>query len=405
MPHTAYIVSAVRTPGGRKNGRLREWHPVSLGAAALDALIQRAGVDGNLVDDCIFGCVSQNGGQAANIARNCVLASKSLPETCPGTSVDRQCGSSQQAIHFAAQAVMSGVQDVVIAAGVEHMTSVPIGSNVMDGMAAGHGMPFGEENIMAKYGEALSARGQATFSQFEGAEILAERGNVSRERMEQFAEQSHKRAADARRNGYFTREMVPLPGVDKDGNAVTHEHDEGVRDNTNQAGLQKLKPLKQGGRVTAGLASQICDGASAVLIANEAGLKKLRARPRAKIVSLALAGTDPVAMLYGPVPASKTALSRVGLSIKDMDLYEVNEAFASVPLVWAAELGADEAKLHVNGGAIALGHPLGASGGRLMTTLLHELERRGGRYGLQAICEGGGTANATIIEALPQGRL
>jgi len=400
----AYIVEAVRTAGGKQGGRLREWHPIALGASVLDALIERAGIDGALVDDVIVGCVSQTGGQAGNIGRNMVLASSRIPESVPGTSVDRQCGSSQQAIHFAVQAVLSGTQDVVIAAGVEHMTSVPIGSNVADAFKAGHGLPYSDA-INAKYGPRLKERGQKMFSQFEGAELMAEHYDLKRSDMDDFALASHKKAAAAQKAGHFKREIVPLQGKDKDGNVVTHDSDEGVRDNATIEALNKLKSLKElqskgamKGMVTAGLASQICDGAAAILIVNDAGLKKLGVKPRARIISLGLAGADPVMMLGAPVPATEQALKKAGLTIKDIDLYEVNEAFAPVPLGWAKALGADVNKLNVNGGAMALGHPLGGSGAKLMTTLLHELERRGGRYGIQAICEGGGTANATIIE-------
>jgi len=403
MPQ-AYIVEAVRTAGGKQKGRLREWHPIALGAAVLDAVVERAGVDGAKIDDVIVGCVSQTGGQAGNVGRNMVLASKKVPESVPGTSVDRQCGSSQQAIHFAVQAVMSGTQDVVIAAGVEHMTSVPIGSNVADAFKAGHGLPMSDA-INAKYGERLKERGQRMFSQFEGAEIMAEHYDLKRSDMDEFALASHQKAVAAQKAGYFKREIVPLQGKDKEGNVVTHDADEGVRANASIQALNKLKSLKElqskgkmKGMVTAGLASQICDGAAAILICNEDGLKKLGVKPRARFVSLGLAGADPVMMLGAPIPATEVALQKAGLSMKDMDLYEVNEAFAPVPLGWAKALGADLNKLNVNGGAMALGHPLGGTGAKLMTTLLHELERRGGRYGLQAICEGGGTANATIIE-------
>eukprot|EP00038_Savillea_parva_P008385 m.176588 g.176588 ORF g.176588 m.176588 type:complete len:412 (+) comp14200_c0_seq1:19-1254(+) len=404
----AYIVEAVRTAGGRKGGRLSEWHPVALGAAVLDAVVERAGIDGGLIDDVIVGCVSQSGAQGANIGRNMVLASDNIPESVPGTSVDRQCGSSQQAIHFAAQAVMSGVQDVVIAAGVENMSMVPIGSNIGDAFKAGHGLPM-EEKLNSKYGARLAERGQRMFSQFEGAELVAEKYQLTKEEMDAFAVRSHQRAKLATDRGLFKAEIVPLMGKDKQGNPVLHDTDEGIRPTTSMAGLAKLKSLKamsskgkHEGIITAGLASQICDGAAAILICNEAGLKKLGVAPRARIVSLALAGTDPVMMLAGPIPATESALKRAGLTLQDMDLYEVNEAFASVPLAWAKALGADMDKLNVNGGAMALGHPLGGTGAKLMTTLLHELERRGGRYALQAICEGGGTANATIIERMPR---
>jgi acetyl-CoA C-acetyltransferase len=332
------------------------------------------------------------------LARNVVLSSK-LPESVPGTTVDRQCGSSQQALHFAAQAVMSGTQDIVIAGGVEVMSLVPIGSNIMDGMAAGRGMPSGE-NIQKRYPGVM-------FSQFEGAEIVAQKYNVTREEMEELAVNSHKRAAEATKEGRFKNEIIPVAGIDKKTNTeVVHDTDEGIRWPTDVAQLGKLSLLKpDGGRITAGTASQISDGASAMLVCNEAGLKKLGLRPRAKVVALALAGDDPIMMLGGPIPATKNVLARAGLTMADMDLYEVNEAFASVPLGWQKAMGADLNKLNVNGGAMALGHPLGATGTKIMTTLLNELERRNLRYGLQAICEGGGTANATIIERIPQSKL
>lgn len=398
MPHTAYIVDACRTAGGRRGGLLSNWHPADLGAVVVDALVDRNNIKPELIDDVIFGCVSQIGAQGGNLARNVVLSSK-LPESVPGTTVDRQCGSSQQALHFAAQAVMSGTQDIVIAGGVEVMSLIPIGSNIMDGMAAGRGMPSGE-NIQKRYPGVM-------FSQFEGAEIVAEKFNVSREEMEELAYNSHKRAAEATKEGRFKNEIIPVKGFDKKKNEeVVHQVDEGIRWPTDLAKLKQLPLLKgEGGRITAATASQICDGSSAMLICNEAGLKKLGLRPRARIVALALAGDDPVMMLGGPIPATKNVLQRSGLSINDMDLYEVNEAFASVPLSWQKEIGADLNKLNVNGGAMALGHPLGATGTKIMTTMLNELERRNARYGLQAICEGGGTANATIIERIPQSKL
>ena len=354
-------------------------------------------------------CVSQTGGQAGNIGRNMVLASKHIPESVPGTSVDRQCGSSQQAIHFAAQAVMSGVQDVVIAAGVEHMTSAPIGSNVYDAFKARKNSQSIPRNasIQEKYGARLEARGLTSFSQFEGAEILAENYNITRKEMDISAVASHAKAVHAIKNGYFKREIVPLMGKDKEGNDVVHDTDEGVRPNTSLAGLAKLPDMKSRGknegRITAGLSSQICDGAAALLICNARGLKKLGVSPRARIVSLSVAGDDPVQMLGGPIPATKKALAAAGMTMAQMDVYEVNEAFASVPLAWAKALGADLNKLNPNGGAMALGHPLGGTGAKIMTTLLHEMERRGSKYGIQAICEGGGTANATIIERIPTG--
>jgi acetyl-CoA acetyltransferase family protein len=397
MPHSAYIVDCVRTAGGKRNGALSKVHPIDLGAHVVNALLERNKVDGNPVDDVIFGCVSQIGGQSGNLGRNIVLASR-LPEAVPGTVVDRQCGSSLQAFHFAAQAVMSGTQDVVICGGVESMSTVPIGSNVMDGIAKNRGAPI-TASIREKYTELKGPM----FSQFEGAELLAKKYNVTREDMDKLALLSHQRAEAATQGKHFANEIVPFIVVDATTKASTvHDKDEGIRSKMDLASLQKLPVLKKDpedpGRITAGTSSQICDGASAVLVCNEAGLKKLGLKPRAKVVALALAGSDPVIMLYGPVPATKNALQKANLKIGDIDLYEVNEAFASVPLAWAKEVGADINKLNVNGGALALGHPLGGTGTKLIATLVNELERRKQRYGLLAICEGGGTANATIIE-------
>jgi acetyl-CoA acetyltransferase family protein len=382
-------VDSVRTAGGKKNGALSKLHPADLGAIVIDALLDRNRVDGKHVDDVIVGCVSQVGAQSANIGRTMVLSSK-LPISDPGTTVDRQCGSSQQAVHFAAQAVMSGVQDVVIAAGVESMSQVPIGAAAADGLSAGHGHPFGGEIIQEKY------QG-AAFSQFTGAELLAKKYNLTRRELDEFGWQSHVKAQKAIQAGHFRNEIVPV----KTPEGKMHTQDEGVRMNAQIEQMTKLKTLAEGGIITAGTSSQICDGASAILICNEAGLKKLGLKPKAKIIQLALAGSDPVIMLEGPIPATQNALKKAGLSIRDIDLYEVNEAFAPVPVAWVKALGADFAKLNVNGGACALGHPLGGTGCKIMTTLVHEMERRGARYGLQAICEGGGTANATILERIP----
>jgi len=394
MPHTAYIVDCVRTAGGKRGGALSKFHPADLGGVVVDALVDRNKINPEYIDDVIFGCVSQVGSQSGNLGRNVVLSSK-LPESVPGTTVDRQCGSSQQALHFAAQAVMSGTQDVVIAGGVEIMSLVPIGSSIMDGVANGRGMPSGER-ISERYPGVM-------FSQFEGAEIVAQKFNVSREEMEALAIESHRRGHEATQEGRFKNEIVPVKTVDpKTGQEIIHDKDEGIRWPADASKLAKLPLLKpDGGRITAATSSQICDGASAILVCNEAGLKKLGLKPRAKVVAMALAGDDPVMMLGGPIPATRNVLKRSGLSINDMDLYEVNEAFASVPLAWAKEVGADLKKLNVNGGAMALGHPLGATGTKIMTTMINELERRNLRYGLQAICEGGGTANATIIERIP----
>ena len=392
MPENAYIVSAVRTAGGKKNGRLSKWHPADLGAQVLDELVRDTGIDPADVDDVIFGCVDQVGAQSGNIGRNAVLAS-SLPESVPGTSVDRQCGSSQQAIHFAAQAVMSGTQDVVIAGGVEVMSLVPIGASVKDGYDAGHGFPFNAEGIEKRYPGVF-------FSQFTGAELVAKKWNLTRDILDDYAYNSHLKAKNATDLSYFDKEILPVKGKNDNGDDSMVISDEGIRYDCSVEGLSGLNSVSEGGVITAGNASQITDGAAAVMICNDAGLKKIKKDPRAIIRSISVVGDDPVYMLTGPIPASKLALKTAGLSINDIDLYEVNEAFAPVPLAWAKELDADHAKLNVNGGAIALGHPLGATGAKLMTTLLHELERREGKYALQAICEGGGTANATIFERL-----
>jgi acetyl-CoA acetyltransferase family protein len=389
-PYNAYIVDGCRTAGGRRNGFLSQWQPADLGAQVVNGLLDRTGVPGEMIDDVIFGCVSQIGAQAGNLGRNVVLSSR-LPITVPGTTVDRQCGSSQQAIHFAAQAVMSGTQDCVIAGGVEVMSLVSIGSNVMDVMET-RGSPM-SEGIQARY------PGVPMFSQFQGAELLAQKYGLTRQDCEEFAVLSHARAAEATEQGRFTGEIIPLEGYNRKKDCkVLVDKDEGIRPGTNLEGLAKLRTMSKGGVLTPGTASQICDGAAAVMIVNEKGLQKLGLTPKSKIVSLALAGTDPVIMLEGPIPASQRALKQVGLTIDQMDLVEVNEAFASVPLAWLKALGGDMKKLNVNGGAMALGHPLGGTGAKLMTTLVHEMERRQSRYGLLAICEGGGTANATIIE-------
>ena len=388
MAEKAYIVSAVRTPGGKKNGSLSDWHPADMGAAVLDELVMQTGVDPKDIDDVIFGCVDQVGAQAGNLARNAVLAS-SLPESVPGTTVDRQCGSSQQALHFAAQAVMSGTQDIVIAGGVEVMSIVPIGASITDGMKAEHGFPFNAKGIEKRYPGIF-------FSQFTGAELVADKWNLSRSDLDSFALESHIKAANASKADLFKTEILPLEG--NKGSMVIS--DEGIRYDASIDGLSGLNPVIEGGVITAGNASQITDGASAIMICNDEGLKKIKTNPRALIKTITVVGDDPVFMLTGPIPASKLALNKSNLNIDEIDLYEVNEAFAPVPMAWAIELNADKNKLNVNGGAIALGHPLGATGTKLMTTMLHELERRKGKYALQAICEGGGTANATIIERI-----
>jgi acetyl-CoA acetyltransferase family protein len=390
--NNAYIVSAVRTAGGKKNGSLSQWHPADLGAKVLDELVLQTGIDPALIDDVIFGCVDQVGAQSGNVARNAVLAS-SLPESVPGTSVDRQCGSSQQAIHFAIQAVMSGTQDVVIGGGVEIMSMVPIGASIKDGYEAGHGLPFDSEGMKARYPGVY-------FSQFTGAEMMAKKWNLSREDLDNFALSSHQKAIAAVHGKYFDREILPVQAKNAEGKTDMIFTDEGIRYDASLEALAGLKPVTEGGVITAGNASQITDGAAAVMVCNEEGLKKIKTDPRARIVAISVVGDDPIMMLGAPIPASHKVLKAAGLNIHDIDLYEINEAFAPVPLSWAIDLKADQDKLNVNGGAMALGHPLGATGAKLMTTLLHELERRDGKYGLQAICEGGGTANATIIERL-----
>jgi len=389
----AYIVGAVRTATGRKNGRLSRMHPVDMGAAVVDELVDRTGVPTDKVDDLVFGVVMQIGSQAGNLGRNVALSSKLALEV-PGTTVDRQCGSSLQAIQFGAQAVMSGTQDVVICGGVEAMSTVEIGSNVRDGLEKGRGVPKGERLELQYPG--------IQFSQFDGAELLAEKYQISREALDEFGLLSHQRAAAATRSGYFEQEIVPLNIELEDGSKDVHTVDEGIRFEANLEGMQSLNALREGGVITAGTASQISDGAAAIMMANEEAVRKFDLPVRAKIHSLAVVGSDPVIMLEGPIPATEKVLEKAGLSIDDIDLYEVNEAFGSVPLAWAKALNADPDKLNVNGGAQSLGHPLGGTGAKLMTTLVHELERRQARYGLVAICEGGGTANAMIIERMNQ---
>ena len=383
----AYIVGAVRTAGGRRNGRLAGWHPNDLGGAILSAVVERTGIDPAAVDDVIMGCVSQAGEQGLHIGRNSVLAS-TLPESVPAVSIDRQCGSSQQAIHFAAQAVMSGTQDVVIAAGVESMTRVPMGITALPGTGA---KPFSDK--------VLQRFGVQGFSQFQGAEMMAKKHGYSREQLDAFALESHRRAAAATERGDFEDEILPLDVELPTGREV-HKVDEGIRFDASAEGLAGLKTLAEGGSITAGNASQVCDGSSAVLIVSGTALRDHGLTPLARIVNLTVTAGDPVIMLEEPLFATDRALQRAGLSIGEIDLYEVNEAFAPVPMAWLDHVGADPDKLNVNGGAIALGHPLGASGTKLMTTLLHALRRRGGRYGLQTMCEGGGIANVTIVEAL-----
>eukprot|EP00518_Triparma_eleuthera_P002639 CAMPEP_0182455612 /NCGR_PEP_ID=MMETSP1319-20130603/1720_1 /TAXON_ID=172717 /ORGANISM="Bolidomonas pacifica, Strain RCC208" /LENGTH=396 /DNA_ID=CAMNT_0024653717 /DNA_START=21 /DNA_END=1207 /DNA_ORIENTATION=- len=395
---SAYIVAAARTAAGRNRGSLRNVHPVTLGGAVLNGLLDKCpSLDPALVDDVIFGCVSQAGEKAGNVARQCVLSSN-LPESVPGTTVDRQCGSSQQAIHFAAQAVMSGTQDIVFAGGVESMTRVPMFSNMPKNL----GKP-NDDSIKAKYGTSAEF-----FSQFHGAEAMGVKFEIEREAMDIFAARSHARAAAATAAGRFVSEIVPVLGHDKEENEVVFNEDEGIREGTTPEKLAGLETLVEmgvvsavpggpsAGAITAGNASQISDGAAGLIICNDEGLKKLGSSvtPLARIHSLALAANDPVLMLSAPIPATQKVLANAGLTIDDIDLYEVNEAFAVVPMAWSKMVGADEEKLNVNGGACALGHPLGATGAKLMTTLVNELVRREARYGLLSICEGGGTANA-----------
>jgi acetyl-CoA C-acetyltransferase len=387
----AYIVAAARTAGGRKGGRLREWHPADLGGVVLNELVDRTGVDPARVEDVVMGCVMQVGEQATNIARNAVLASR-LPESVPGTSVDRQCGSSQQALQFAAQAVMSGTQDVVIAAGVESMTRVPMGLSVALPAKEGFGVPK-SPRMEERYPN-------IQFSQFMGAEMVAEKYNLTKDQLDEYGYRSHQRAIAATQAGAFKDEIVTVDGKDAEGNAVRHDVDEGIRFDVSLDGMKGVKLLREGGRITAATSSQICDGASGVMIVSEKALKEFNLTPMARIHHLSVIGHDPVIMLEAPLPATERALKKAGMSVDDIDLFEVNEAFASVPVAWLQTLGADPDKLNVNGGAIALGHPLGASGTKLMTTLLHALKKRGKRYGLQTMCEGGGLANVTIVEAL-----
>jgi len=382
----AYIVAAARTAGGRKGGRLSGWHPVDLAAQVIDALVDRTGVDPAAVDDVIMGCVGQAGEQAVNVGRNAVLASK-LPESVPGTSVDRQCGSSQQALHFAAQAVMSGWQDVVIAAGVESMSRVPMG--LAASLPAKHNFGFYKSpNMEDRYPG-------VQFSQFPGAEMVAKKYGLTKDELDQFAYDSHQKAIRATKAGEFAKEIVPVQ-VTVEGQKQTHNIDEGIRFDSTLDGIRGVKLLQEGGVITAATSSQICDGASGVMVVNEKGLKRLGVKPLARIHHMYVMGHDPVIMLEAPVPATNKALERAGMKIGDIDLAEVNEAFAPIPLAWLKGTGADPSRLNVNGGAIALGHPLGGSGTKLMATLVHALHQRGGRYGLQTMCEGGGLANVTI---------
>jgi len=382
----AVIVDAVRTPVGRRDGGLKSWHPVDLLAHTLKTIVQRNKLDPALVDDVIAGCVGQAGEQAFNVARNAVLAA-GFPESVPGTTVDRQCGSSQQAAHFAAQGVIAGSYDVAIACGVECMSRVPMGSN-----GAGPGKPFGPL-VMRRYNNVM-------FHQGIGAEMMAERWKIGRGELDAFSLESHRRAARATEEGRFCNEITPIP-VETENGVVHVTRDEGIRAEASLEKMATLKPaFKPDGVITAGNSSQISDGAASVLIMERGAAERLGLRPLARFVAFALAAEDPVIMLSAPIPATRKILKRAGLSLEDIDRVEINEAFASVVLAWQREFDADLSKVNVNGGAVALGHPLGASGARLMTTLVHELQRSGGRYGLQTMCEGGGMANATLIERM-----
>ncbi|MGB0211100.1 acetyl-CoA C-acetyltransferase [Algiphilus sp.] len=382
MPE-AYLVDALRTPTGKRRGSLADVHAADLGAHVIKAVVDRNPVPAEEIDDVVFGCVDTVGPMAGNIARTCWLAA-GLPLSVPGVTIDRQCGSSQQAVHFAAQAVMSGVQDVVIAGGVQTMSSVPIGSSMMAGRPLGFDDPFsGSKGWKARFGD-------APVTQFNGAQMIADRWGFDREAMERFALESHERGRAAIAAGHFDRELVPLNGL---------EQDETTRE-TSLEKMAELEVLAEGGSLTAAVASQTCDGASAMLVVSEAALKRYGLKPRARIHYMGLMGDDPIAMLTAPIPATQHALKKTGLKPSDIDIAECNEAFAPVPMAWMHETGFAHEQVNVNGGAIALGHPLGATGTKLMTTLLHELERRGGRYGLQTMCEGGGVANVTIIERL-----
>ncbi|MFI8694920.1 acetyl-CoA C-acetyltransferase [Dietzia maris] len=379
----AYVIDAVRTPVGKRGGSLSGQHPADLGAHVIKAVVERTGIDPEVVDDVIFGCVDAIGPQAGNIARSAWLAA-GMPLGVPGTTVDRQCGSSQQAIHFGAQAIMSGTQDVILFGGVQNMSALPISSAMLAGREYGFDDPFrGSTGWQARFGD-------AEISQFNGAQMMADKWDISRQEMEEWAFRSHERARAAIAEGRFAGEYVPMAGV---------EADETPRETTMEK-MAGLQPLAEGGTLTAAVASQICDGASAGLLASKEAVEKYGLTPRARIHHLTVRGDDPVMMLSAPIPATKWALEKTGLSIDDIDVVEINEAFAPVVLAWIKEIGADPARVNPNGGGIALGHPLGATGAKLFATLVNELERTGGRYGLQTMCEGGGTANVTIIERL-----
>jgi len=380
----AYIVDAVRTPIGRKKGTLAGVHPADLGAHPIKALVERTGIDPKAVDDVVWGCCDTIGPQAGDIGRTAWLVA-GLPEEVPGVTVDRQCGSSQQAVHFAAQGVMSGTQDLVVAGGSQAMNAIPISAAMFAGQPYGFDSPFlGSAGWLARYGD-------EEVNQIKSAEMIADKWGIGREAMEAFAVESHARAQRATEAGWFKREIAPLAGL---------EADETIRPATSLEGLAALKPVREGGVITAGVASQNCDAAAALLIASEAAVKAHGLKPRARIHHLSVRAANPVWMLTGPIPATQHALAKAGMSVADIDLFECNEAFASVTMAWMQELGIPHEKVNVQGGAIALGHPIGATGARLMTTMLNALERTGGRYGLQTMCEGGGQANVTIIERL-----
>ena len=379
----AYIVDAIRTPTGRRKGSLAQIHGADLGAAVLAALVQRNGIPDNEYDDVIFGCVDTIGPLAGDIARTCWLAA-GLSDEVPGTTVDRQCGSSQQAVHFAAQAVMSGTMDVVVAGGVQTMTQIPISSAMLAGQPLGFRDPFtGSEGWVKRYGDGL-------VTQFNSAQMIADKWSISREAMEAFSLESHQRARAATNAGYFEREIIPLNGL---------QADETIRD-TSLGAMAELQPLQEGGSITAAVSSQTCDAASAVLVVSEEALKRYNLKPRARIAHMSVRADDPIWMLTAPIPATAHAMKKSGMKLEDIGLVEINEAFASVPMAWLIETGYPHEQTNVNGGAIALGHPLGATGTKLMTTLLHEMERRNVRFGLQTMCEGGGQANVTILEKL-----
>ena len=383
MPE-AYIIDAVRTPIGRKKGSLAQLHPADLGAHPIKVLIARTGIDPGAVDDVVWGCCDTIGPQAGDIGRTVWLVA-GLPQHVPGTTIDRQCGSSQQALHFAAQGVMSGTQDLVVAGGSQAMNAIPISAAMFAGQPYGFDNPFnGSKGWVARYGDGI-------LNQINSAQMIADKWGLSREAMEAFALASHQRAQAATDAGWFANEIAPLEGIDRD---------ETIRPGTTLEGLAGLKPVEEGGTITAGVASQNCDGAAALLVASERAVREHNLKPRARIHHISVRADDPVWMLTAPIPATQHALKKAGMTVADIDLFECNEAFASVPMAWMKELGIPHDRVNIHGGAIALGHPLGASGARLMTTLLNALERTGGRYGLQTMCEGGGQANVTIVERL-----